>query len=127
MTFPVKGRQQRLKARIPRRADNMHSSRTQPGPNTTGSGDTGLDDDFVDEEIPREFGAPSSMSARTAAASMIPNMFTTLPVIRDLLQTETSLSQDETVQEVLPFLSGLEEDIEYNLYGLPHLTRKPHI
>ena len=73
---------------------------------------------------------PSSsfkMSAKTARANMIPDLFTSLPLIRDLLNTESSHIQDETIQECLPFLSGAEEDIRYNDHGVPALDRGRHI
>lgn len=153
MTFLVKGSRHRLRAQFPRRTNIMTASsfgtsptastrakldelsyeprsdtETVPGSFTQGSGDTDIvDDDFIDEEIPRQFGTSDTMSAKTAIASMIPDMFTSLPLIRDILQTETSLDQDETVQEVLPYLSGLEEDLNYNSEGVPHLFRDNHI
>ncbi|KAG0648919.1 Ras s prenyltransferase subunit beta [Hyphodiscus hymeniophilus] len=72
---------------------------------------------------------PSSsfrMSAKTARASMIPDLFTSLPPIRDLLNTESSQVEDETIQECLPFLAGIEEGITYNDNGVPHLNRQRH-
>lgn len=57
----------------------------------------------------------------------IPDLFTTSPPLRDLLNTSTSQLQEKTVQEVLPFLSGIEEGIKYNDHGVPRLDRKRHI
>lgn len=68
-----------------------------------------------------------TMSGKTARASMIPDLFTKLPPIRDLLNTESSQIQDETIQECLPFLSGLEDDLRYNDHGVPSLDRGRHI
>lgn len=70
---------------------------------------------------------PATMSARTASASMIPDIFTTLPSIRDLLNTKTSQAQEGTIQECLPFLSGLEQGVKYNDQGVPNLDRIRHI
>src|SRR4051794_8122910 len=67
------------------------------------------------------------MSAATAHASMIPDLFTSLPVLRDLLQTQSLQVQDETVFECLPFLSGKKSNISLNDSGVPHLDRKRHI
>lgn len=67
----------------------------------------------------------SAMSVRTA--SMIPDLFTTLPPIRDLLQTGTSRIQDETIQECLPFLAGTDLNVRCNEHGVPHLERRRHI
>jgi protein farnesyltransferase subunit beta len=63
----------------------------------------------------------------TAVASQFPELFTSLPWIRDLLDTETSRVQDQTILECLPFLAGKEPKIEYNAHGIPHLDRKRHI
>jgi protein farnesyltransferase subunit beta len=67
------------------------------------------------------------MSAKTARASIVPDLFTSLPYIRDLLNTETSQIQEETIQECLPFLYGVEPGATYNNYGVPHLDRHRHI
>lgn len=58
---------------------------------------------------------------------MVPKLFTTLPPIRDLLHTGTSQVQDETVQECLPFLSGVKFNVPCNQHGVPHLDRQRHI
>jgi len=71
--------------------------------------------------------SPYTMSTKTARASMIPDLFTQLPPCRDLLMTESSQDQDETIQECLPFLSGLDSEVEYNDHGVPRLARNRHI
>lgn len=71
---------------------------------------------------------PFTMSAKTASASLIPDLYTSLPLIRDLLNTQTSQVQDKTIHECLPFLSGAEANIQQlNAYGVPHLARKRHV
>jgi protein farnesyltransferase subunit beta len=70
---------------------------------------------------------PPAMSATTVRASPLPELFTTLPPIHDLLNTESSQIQEETIQECLPFLSGLQPGVKYNEHGVPHLDRKRHI
>ncbi|KAI1039378.1 hypothetical protein LB505_002748 [Fusarium chuoi] len=56
----------------------------------------------------------------------IPLLFTTEPLIRDSLPTESSRVQDATIDEVLPFLQG--EEFDYcNSHGLPHLDRRLHV
>ncbi|TVY24793.1 Protein farnesyltransferase subunit beta [Lachnellula hyalina] len=69
---------------------------------------------------------PFTMSAKAATASLIPDLYTSLPLIRDLLNTQTSQVQDKTICEILPFLSGAEH-IHVNAHGLPHLARKRHV
>ncbi|CEI60981.1 unnamed protein product [Fusarium venenatum] len=56
----------------------------------------------------------------------IPQLFTTDPPIHDELPTESSRLQDETIDEVLPFLNG-EEHQQCNSHGLPHLDRRRHV
>jgi protein farnesyltransferase subunit beta len=91
-------------------------------------------EDLTEDEPPFEGGfqyrtgsTSVTMSAKPAGATMIPDLFTSLPPIRDLLITESSQIQDETIQEVLPFLSGVEKGITYNNRGVPHLDRRRHI
>ena len=85
----------------------------------------------VIEEIESTFYGPTrlseAMSAAAARANLFPELFTTLPPVRDLLNTETSQIQEETIQEVLPYLSGLQPGVKYNQYGIPHLDRQRHI
>ena len=58
----------------------------------------------------------------------VPELFTSKRLLRDELQTETSLTQDITVQECLPHLAypGIA-DAEYGSHGLPRLKRQLHI
>lgn len=67
------------------------------------------------------------MSAKTARASLTPDLYTTLPSIRDLLSTESLQIQENTIQECLPFLSGMEGGLRYNEHGVPSLDRERHI
>jgi protein farnesyltransferase subunit beta len=93
---------------------------------------------FVIEEQPKTGDEPESsfygrtklparMAVVTSLARVVPDLFTSLPNIRDLLNTETSQVQDETVQECLPFLSGTQKWVNFNDHGVPHLDRKRHI
>jgi protein farnesyltransferase subunit beta len=145
MTFLVKGKKDHHRVIFKRRAmassDPSSSTPTstlnqlppreqwsqQPGfiiEESTEAGDEPL---FEGGFVYRPSRSPSMMSAKTARASMIPDLFTSLPPIRDLLNTASSQIQDETIQECLPFLSGREEGITYNDHGVPHLDRKRHI
>lgn len=69
----------------------------------------------------------SAMSVASASGSLLPDLFTNLPPIRDSHETQTSAIQNETIDECLPFLSGLQIDASYNEHGVPHLTRDRHI
>lgn len=55
----------------------------------------------------------------------VPVLFTTLPLIRDGLITESSKMQDETVEECLPFLAEPGGDL--NLFGVSQLGRAKHV
>ena len=61
----------------------------------------------------------------------VPDLFTTLPPIRDALPTESSSVQDRTVQNCLPYLSGTKDPskspFDFNAHGLPRLEREKHI
>ena len=72
-----------------------------------------------------------STSARVAAAAeepAVPSLFTSQPQLRDHVRTESSILQDNTVEECLPFLAGTAEQgpSEYNAHGLPRLQRALH-
>jgi len=54
----------------------------------------------------------------------IPSLYTSPPPIRDALDTETSKMQDETLDELLPFLKDPEGDL--NVFGMPQLVRQKH-
>ncbi|CAG8957238.1 hypothetical protein HYFRA_00009440 [Hymenoscyphus fraxineus] len=141
MTFPIKERKRHHRVIFNKRKMNSNSSsasssnfdrasyteqqQAQVLPSRSG---------FVIEEInsenEAEFGSVASGSPIAMAAateSMIPNLFTTLPPIRDFLNTGSSQIQDQTIQECLPFLAGIEEDVKTNAYGVPNLDRKRHI
>jgi protein farnesyltransferase subunit beta len=80
-----------------------------------------------EEEVDQASRTPITMPVRTARPTTIPDLFTSLPPIRDLLNTETSQIQEETIQECLLFLSGKKQGISHNDHGVPHLDRKRHI
>ncbi|KAL7622274.1 CAAX farnesyltransferase (FTase) subunit beta [Parahypoxylon ruwenzoriense] len=58
---------------------------------------------------------------------MVPDLFTTRPPIRDTFATTSSMLQDATEIECLPFLTAEIDFIRYNQYGVPHLDRERHI
>jgi protein farnesyltransferase subunit beta len=145
MTFSVKGKKHHHRVIFKRRAMASSDPSSSSSPTSTLNrllhGERGQQPGFIIEESTetgdepsfeggfayRPSSSPFRMSAKTARTSMIPDLFTSLPPIRDLLNTETSQVQDETIQECLPFLSGTEEGITYNDHGVPHLDRKRHI
>ncbi|KAM0794710.1 CaaX farnesyltransferase beta subunit Ram1 [Usnea florida] len=61
-------------------------------------------------------------------ASQVPELFTSLPPIRDPLVTDTSLSQDETAEDCLPFHDGTNGSLfDLNSKGIPRLRRGHHV
>lgn len=61
--------------------------------------------------------------------AQIPSLFRELPAIRDLLNTETSAVQDETVVKCLPFLRGTDGTLrdQLNDFGAARLLRDKHV
>ena len=53
------------------------------------------------------------------------------PAIRDDFKTESSLLQDDTREDCLPFLEGTSDEPEaptdFNIYGVPSLQRQLHV
>ena len=59
---------------------------------------------------------------------LVPELFTSCPPIRDHLITTTSLSQDETAEDCLPFHAGTSDSsLDLNSHGIPRLNREGHI
>jgi len=139
MTFLVKGQKHRHRVVFNRRA----MAGQDPSSSASNIGDGALHGNAhlqqpssaapssrVGDEVPESIFRPPifpTMSAKTARASLVPDLFTSLPPIRDLLNTQSSQIQEETIQECLPFLSGLEMGATYNDHGVPRLERKRHI
>ncbi|QKX55641.1 uncharacterized protein TRUGW13939_02738 [Talaromyces rugulosus] len=74
-------------------------------------------------------GQKHSMAATAAQELRIPSIFRELPQLRDLLTTQTSTVQDETVEKCLPLLRGTDGSLRGNVneLGLAHLLRDYHI
>ncbi|KAF4992446.1 hypothetical protein FGRMN_7191 [Fusarium graminum] len=70
--------------------------------------------------------ASAATAPQTRVEPSIPDLFTTEPLIRDSLPTESSRVQDDTLDEVLPYLKAEEHDY-CNSHGLPHLDRPRHV
>lgn len=72
--------------------------------------------------------AVSTAQDPTDMANMsIPSLFTSKPPIVDALQTESSILQDETVDECFPFLSAEEDLGPRNTHGIPRLDKERHV
>lgn len=63
--------------------------------------------------------------------TLIPDLFTSLPPLKDFLETKTSHTQDETVQDCLPLLAAINDPsrnlFDFNSHGLPRLEREKHV
>lgn len=71
----------------------------------------------------------ASTQAHSMADVRIPSIFRELPPLRDLLTTQTTTDQDETVEKCLPFLRATDGSLRGNVneFGLAHLLRDRHI
>lgn len=62
---------------------------------------------------------------------LIPNLFTSLPPIKDTLVTDTSELQDGTVEDCLPYLAGIANPskslFDFTPHGVPRLEREDHV
>jgi protein farnesyltransferase subunit beta len=136
MTFHVKGARHRHKVRFSNKT--MTSSQTDSSASTPFQPVAQERTGFVIEELPGDDSGEENweeeqdevlpMATSIAKASMIPDLYTAFPPIRDILITDTSLDQDETVQDCLPYLKGESgEFAAYNKHGVPHLDRTRHI
>ena len=68
------------------------------------------------------------ISSSVTDGSQVPQLFTSLPPIRDPLVTDTSLSQDETAEDCLPFHDGTDRSLfDLNSKGIPRLRRGHHV
>ncbi|KAM0439805.1 hypothetical protein ACHAPT_000902 [Fusarium lateritium] len=70
--------------------------------------------------------AAAASAPQPGVEPSIPHIFTSEPLIRDVLGTESSRVQDATVDECLPFLRA-QEHSSCNSHGLPHLDRRRHV
>ncbi|KAM3535262.1 hypothetical protein MY4038_001503 [Beauveria bassiana] len=57
----------------------------------------------------------------------IPDLFASQPPVVDMLQTQSSQLQQDTIDECLPFLSGEEHAGKCNQYGVPRLDKQRHV
>lgn len=71
--------------------------------------------------------AAVDISADSRRSPCIPHLFTSKPPIQDPIQTESSVLQDETVGECLPFLAGEVDMGLRNVNGIPRLDREQHV
>lgn len=87
--------------------------------------------------VPDLTRSKQSQSLKRMMAAVIPSIFSIPPhfkqpsSIRDELTTQTSVAQQDTVAECLPFLNGAEDasksPFDFNEHGVPRLDREGHI
>ncbi|MCJ1288572.1 CAAX farnesyltransferase (FTase) subunit beta [Xylographa carneopallida] len=79
----------------------------------------------------QELGAPRAGvhdMASQPPRSSVPHLFRSSPPIQDALATETSIVQEETVQECIEYLTGTHDSSQdLSDSGLPRLQRDKHI
>ena len=85
------------------------------------------------ELIPRdnleELSLQEHAMARNATDEFsVPELFTSLPPIKDGLVTNTSIAQDETARHCLPLHAGTNRSLfKLNLHGIPRLNQEDHV
>lgn len=79
------------------------------------------------ESLPPRSQAQPGMSQGYASEPAIPGLFTSQPLIIDMLETHSSQLQQDTVDECLPFLSGEEHAGKCNQHGIPRLDKQRHV
>lgn len=59
----------------------------------------------------------------------MPSIFTSLPVIRDDLETESSQLMEQTTEDCLPYmtLQNVEDPEDLNSFGVPKLQKAKHV
>lgn len=60
----------------------------------------------------------------------VPSLFTSPPPIKDILVTETSIQQEEVVEDCIPLLAGAipgKSLFDFSSFGVPHLERAHHV
>jgi protein farnesyltransferase subunit beta len=103
--------------RIPlrkKRAVNFRQMATENPPNHSNN----------DSEV-EELSDPETMSVQPPQNVPIPPLFANQPLIRDALVTESTEMQDATLEELLPYLTEPEGDL--NVFGISQLIRNKHV
>ena len=87
-----------------------------------------IQDRAIEEVSDDDDGNFHSAASPTSTIPDVPLRFLAIPSLVDSLSTETSIIQDETVTECLPFISCTNpEQDHFNSAGLPHLRRQQHV
>ena len=107
-----------------------YRSLTSCGKNYMAS-DTAVGDDEQEELISRDGTDPLSLEAtfdQAQGGPQVPDLYTTLPPIKDSLTTDTSISQDNTVEQCLSHLLASGKSLfSVNAHGVPSLEREGHV
>jgi protein farnesyltransferase subunit beta len=139
MTFHVKGARHRYKVRFSNKTMAPSTSRADSSASSTPFPQVVQErtrivieelseNDSGEENWKEEQDDAVPMATSVATVHLIPDLYRASPPIRDILITDTSLDQDETVQDCLPYLKGESgEFTAYNNHGIPHLDRVRHI
>lgn len=100
------------------------------------SSDSGSEVDGDEESWEDEIDADLVTASAASSLFLIPSLFTVTPA-KDTLITPTSILQDETVEDVLPFLTATSGEFApghdssgsspYNKFGIPSLLREKHV
>jgi protein farnesyltransferase subunit beta len=104
-----------------KRAVHFRKMATEEPSNNSNSNADAQVEELSDEEI---MSVSQPAVTQESQNIPIPLLFTTQPPIRDALVTESTEMQDGTLEELLPFLTEPEGDL--NVFGISQLIRKKH-
>lgn len=68
-----------------------------------------------------------SLAQGSHEAPLIPELFTSRPLIRDMESSETSVKQDAVASNCIADLTNTLHPVRLNRYGVPSLARQRHI
>ena len=83
----------------------------------------------IEEIIHGNTASDTNMDA-ISGHEAVPSLFTSPPPIKDILVTETSIQQEEVVEECIPLLAGAipgKSAFDFSLSGVPRLERADHV
>ena len=116
--------QQHLKARDERTLDSSKPRKMTSSENSVEEQVELILRDSLEQSHLRDY----SISSSSTDEFPTPQLFTSLPPIRDPLITETSVSQDQTARQCLPLHAGTSPSlVDLNPQGIPRLSREDHV
>jgi protein farnesyltransferase subunit beta len=93
--------------------------------------DNRMAEDTMDDYDDPTIGNNAALPSENDNIPLVPTLFTSFPAIRDDLVTTSSIIQDETVQNCLPYLAGRADPrknlFDFSAHGVARLERDDHV